>query len=347
MKVLAILHGLIGDTLMRVPALRALREARPDVEFLAVVDPLSAPTLAVNPLVDHVLVWDRRNRGLGYQWSRLREIRDFGPEVALDFYFGSRTPWVAWLSGASRRIGPARTQIARRLLTDPLPHPLAPDLHMLDRFGALVHPLGAGEIRHEWEFPIHPEVRSRMNATVGQLSADDVVFVTGAGDPSKRLATERAQSVVEQLIGATGRRVLLVEDQREPELGRALLGIHGVQALPALPLAELGALFASVGLVMVADTGPLHIALGTAPRVLTWYQSTDPEVHAAARPASRWHYRHVCEWQPCDARLTHLCELECTRSLEVDELVASAMELLAGPAWAAPDLPARDPLTVL
>jgi hypothetical protein len=30
----------------------------------------------------------------------------------------------------------------------------------------------------------------------------------------------------------------------------------------------------------------------------------------------------------------------------VDELVASAVELLAGPAWVAPDLPARDPLAI-
>lgn len=346
MKVLAILHGLIGDTLMRVPALRALREARPECEFLAVVDPLSAPVLGVNPLVDQILVWDRRDRSLGYQWSRLHAIRSFRPEVALDFYFGSRTPWVAWLSGAQRRVGPARSGTARRLLTDPLPYPLSPEEHMLDRFGALVEPLGAGAIRHEWEFPIHPDVRARMSARVGDAGPDDVVFVAGAGDASKRLAPELAPALLEGVIRETGRRVLLVEDQREPALGEALRRVNGVTALPALPLAELGALFASTGLVIVADTGPLHIALGTAPRVLTWYQSTDPRVHTSDRTGLRWHYREVCEWQPCDTRLTDRCQLECTRSLGVDELVASAVELLAGPAWVAPDLPARDPLAI-
>jgi ADP-heptose:LPS heptosyltransferase len=346
-KVLAILHGLIGDTLMRLPALRALREARPEVEILAVADPVTAPVLAVNPLVDHLLVWDRRQRGAGYQWARLREIRRFGPEVALDFYFGSRTPWVAWLSGAGRRIGPARTGTARRLFTDPLQYPLPPDQHMLIRFGALVHPLGAGEVRREWEFPVHPAVRRRMSELVSQVDPEAIVFVVGAGDPSKRLAPELMRHLLERLSGETRRPILLVEDQREPGLGAVLRGIEGVQALPALPLPELGALFAATALVMVGDTGPLHIALGTAPRVLTWYQSTDPQVHAATREGSRWHYRQVCEWQPCDTRLTDRCQLECTHSFAVEELSSSAVELLAGPAWTPPDLPARDPLEIL
>lgn len=347
MKVLAILHGLIGDTLMRVPALRALKDARPDTQVLAVVDPVSAPVLAVNPLIDRVTVWDRRQRSLGYQWSRLSEIRRFGPDVALDFYFGSRTPWVAWLSGAQRRIGPAPSGTARRLLTDPLEFPLPADEHMLDRFGALVRPLGAGEVRHDWEFPVHPAVSARMRDLVSGVSEEDIVFVAGAGDPSKRLDPGMTPGLLERVARETGRRILLVEDQREPDLGSALRAVEGVHALPALPLPELGALFAATSMVMVADTGPLHIALGTAPRVLTWYQSTDPRVHTSSRDGSKWHYRQVCDWQPCDTRLTDRCQLECTRSFEVSELVDSAAELLAGPAWTASDLPARDPLTVL
>lgn len=342
LRVLAILHGLIGDTLMRVPALRALRRARPDMELLAIADPLSAPALAINPLFDRVLAWDRRERGLGWQLAQLRRIRAWGPDVALDFYFGSRTPWVAWLSGAPRRIGPARTALARRLFTDPLAWPFPADQHMLDRFGALVAPLGAGPVRHEWEFPVHEAVHERMLARVDAPSSADVVLVVGAGDESKRLADDRMLEFARRLAGG-GRRVLLVQDQREPGLGQALAGIDGVRALPPLDLPELGALFASVGLVAVGDTGPLHVALGCAPRVLTWYQATDPQVHRAGREALRVHYREVCPLQPCDTREKHRCQLECTWSIEVDELLASVEELFAGPAWSAPFTAARDP----
>jgi ADP-heptose:LPS heptosyltransferase len=281
------------------------------------------------------------------QIARVKRMRAFHPDVALDFYFGSRTPWVAWLSGASRRIGPARSAIARRLLTDPLSLPLPADEHMLERYGALVRPLGVRDLRREWEFPIHAKVRARMRERVGPLQPDDIVFVVGAGDESKRLAEDRTREFLEELIEQTGRRVLLVEDRREPALGAELTRIGGVHALPGLALPELGALFNEVALVVVPDTGPLHIALGTAPRVLTWYQSTDPLVHRSDRPGSESLYREVCEWQPCDTQMKHRCQLECTRSIEVDELVEAARKLLSGPAWEAPDLPARDPETVL
>ena len=347
-RVLAIMHGLIGDTLMRVPALRALREAHPEMELLAIADPVSAPVLAVNPLFDRVLAWDRKRSSIGWQLGQFRRLRHWNPDVALDFYFGSRTPWIAWLSGASRRIGPARSSTARRLFTDPLPFPLPATEHMLDRFGALVRPLGAGRIAHEWEFPVHEDLRERMRAALsGSTNAptgDDIVLVVGAGDESKRLAEDRMLGFAEGLVRETGRRILLVEDQREPGLGAALRRIEGVQGLPGLALPELGALFSEVGLVAVADTGPLHIALGTAPRVLTWYQSTDPDVHRAERPGHRFHYREVCEWQPCDTREKHRCQLECTQSIESAELVSSAIELFSAPGWSPPALLARDPL---
>jgi ADP-heptose:LPS heptosyltransferase len=347
-RVLAIMHGLIGDTLMRIPALRALREAHPEMELLAIADPLSAPVLAVNGLFDRVLAWDRRGSGIAWQLDQIRRLRRWNPDVALDFYFGSRTPWVAWLSGASRRIGPARSATARRLFTDPLPFPLPVTDHMLDRFGALVQPLGAGMIRHEWEFPVHEELRARMRTAlsglIGTVTSDDIVLVVGAGDESKRLSDQRMLGFADGLVRETGRRILLVEDQREPDLGAALRRIEGAVALPGLALPELGALFSEVGLVAVADTGPLHIALGSAPRVLTWYQSTDPDVHRARRSGYRFHYRKVCEWQPCDTRDKYRCQLECTDSIESVELVSSAIDLFSEAGWTPPDLLARDPL---
>jgi ADP-heptose:LPS heptosyltransferase len=342
------MHGLIGDTLMRVPALRTLREAHPDMELLAIADPLSAPVLAVNGLFDRVLAWDRRGSAFSWQLDQIRRLRRWNPDVALDFYFGSRTPWIAWLSGAPRRIGPARSATARRLFTDPIPFPLPATEHMLDRFGALVRPLGAGSIRHEWEFPVHEDLRKRMRTAlsgpIGAVKSDDIVLVVGAGDESKRLSDKGMLGFAGGLVQETGRRILLVEDQREPDLGAALRRLEGVVVLPGLALPELGALFSEVGLVAVADTGPLHIALGTAPRVLTWYLSTDPDVHRARRSGYRFHYREVCEWQPCDTREKHRCQLECTHSIESEELVSSAIELLSGAGWSSPDLLARDPL---
>jgi hypothetical protein len=81
--------------------------------------------------------------------------------------------------------------------------------------------------------------------------------------------------------------------------------------------------------------------------VLTWFQSTDPSIHASDRPATRYLYEVVCPWQPCDTREKERCHLECTESIGAGRLAAAAQELLDQAPWRPAGLPARDPAEVL
>ncbi len=332
-RVLAILLGLIGDTLMRVPAVRALRSRWPDAHITALCDPLTAPALRDNPLFDEVLTFDRKGLSLLGQWRYYRELRRRRFDVSLDFYYGARTPFLAWACGARRRIGPARNVWARLWLTDPLPLP--PEAaHMVDRHLEIVRPLGVTGIERRWEFVVTEEARRSLAARLSAAGvtrgpdARDIIICVGAGDVSKRWDEEFLRELVARVTAGElgeGRRPLIVADQREPRLTSGL-----GEVLPALTLPELGALFAAAGLTFVPDTGPVHVAIATAPRLLTIYQSTDPALHRAIRPGYRWLYRVVCPWQPCDTRDKDKCHLECRRSVTVDEVIAAMADLLAG-----------------
>jgi len=337
-RVLAILLGLIGDTLMRLPAVRAVRERHPEARITAVCDPLTAPALRDNPLFDEVLPLDRRGASLASQLAFYRRLRRERFDIALDFYYGARTPLLAYLSGAPRRIGPARGRWARLLFTDPVPFPLPP-VHMVDRHLEIVRPLGVTRLTRRWEFPVTEQARRALaerlaGAGVAAPGEADLVICAGAGDVSKRWDDDFLRELIARVadgeLGA-GRRALVVADQREPDLAAALLGgVAGrVVALPPLTLPELGALFAAAGLAFVPDTGPVHVAVATAPRLITIYQSTDPQLHRAERPGYCWLYRVVCPWQPCDTRDKDKCHLECRRSLAVTDVLAAAARLLA------------------
>lgn len=345
-RIVALLHGLIGDTLMRVPALRALRETLPEMHLTAICDPITAPALAGDGLFDEVWVWPRKGRSILGEFSDLRKLRAQRYDVLLDFYFGSRSPRMVFASGAGRRIGPVRHAWARGLYTDPLPYPLDQGAHMLDRILPIVRPLGVETLRREWIFPIHPAVADRA---APEVDADDAVYVAGAGHVSKRLDEEVERRTLAALGSGTHgpRRVWLVRDQRDPRRGDSLLQIDGVEALPSLGIPELAATFAKAGLILTPDSGPLHIALGCAPRVLTWFLSTDPEIHHATREGHRWLYRVNCEVQPCNTRLAQQCELECRNSLDVASLLEAVEALWGGPSWTAPSMPARDPRDLL
>jgi ADP-heptose:LPS heptosyltransferase len=81
-------------------------------------------------------------------------------------------------------------------------------------------------------------------------------------------------------------------------------------------------------MVFVGDTGPLHVALGVAPRVLTFHQSTTPELTRFDRPGYLSLYKVVCPYQPCDTQGTDKCHLECRQSIPPSEMLAAARTLL-------------------
>jgi ADP-heptose:LPS heptosyltransferase len=340
-RILIILLGLIGDTMMKIPFVRALREAYPEAHITGLCEPLSGPIFENDPNFDAVRVFDRRGMSYKEQAQYYLSLRSDGYDMTLDFYFGSRTAFMAWFTGARRRIGPANGRWARLFLTDPIPHPL-PQVHMVDRHLPILAPLGITSFRRIWEMPVSQSMRERM---LGQLTAagieqppgrGDVAIAVGAGCETKRWDEEYLTEAMQRIAGGElgeGRRILVVADQREPEMTRRWSEIPGVVLLPPLSLLDLGALFSMVDLVFVPDTGLMHVALAQAPRMLTFFQSTDPDWHDAVRPAYHYLYNEICPYQPCDTEDKDKCQLECRRSLSVDSVLTAMRELLAAPAW--------------
>ncbi len=340
-RILVILFGRLGDTLMRLPLVRALRDRYPDATIEAVCDTVVADALAPNPLF--AAVHPLRRRGTSYReqarfYLALRRCRF---DIVVDMYFGARTPLMAWLTGAGKRLGMANYWYGKLLMTDLTPSPL-PQVHMVDRHLPLLEPLGITSMRRVWEFPV---AASHVATLEAQLAAagladlpgpSDLVVAIGAGNVTKRLHEDVLDEVLTAVnAGALGvpRRVLLVGDLQEPRLAERWRGREGIVVLPTLPLPELGALFSRVGLVMTPDAGPMHIALATAPRFLTYFQSTHPHWHDATRPAYRFLYRENCPVQPCDTRLAHTCHHECRRSLTAEDVLQAMAGLFGEPAW--------------
>src|SRR6185503_646817 len=111
----------IGDAILSLPVLDALRAAFPDVlvDFLAEEGPAQAAV--GHPAVDRVLVLDRTLSSIlpaspGLLWSLRRARYDW----VIDLYGNPRSAALAAWTGARVRVGPARRG-RRRLYTHPVP----------------------------------------------------------------------------------------------------------------------------------------------------------------------------------------------------------------------------------
>jgi len=318
----------LGDTVMAVPALRALRAAWGDGRIL-LAGPW-APLLAGQGLADVLVVYPR---GWGGRLRAADEVRTFGAGTAVLLPNSLEAALAAVYWGARRRIGYAWGGRSA-LLSDPVPPP-RPRLHQVDEYASLVGRLDVPVTeRAPWLRPPDAEApeRLRARALLAEVGArrgrGPVVGVhLGAAFGSAKVwAPERAVEFCRTLRDTGGSPVLLgaagdapfVEAVRAASRAPSLAGRDSPELLPAV-LTELDALVAG-------DTGVAHLAAALGTPVVALFGPTDPALSAPRGPVALLSHPVPCA--PCFYRT---CPIDhpCMRLLAA-ERVRERLETLLG-----------------
>src|SRR5688572_20114969 len=110
----------VGDSVMTVPALRALRRLLPDAHLTLAIRPSVKGIFSDVDFIDDVLVYDRRNAFSVV--SQIREWRRREFDLAVLFQNAFEAALIPFLAGVPVRLGYA-TESRQALLTHPLPLP--------------------------------------------------------------------------------------------------------------------------------------------------------------------------------------------------------------------------------
>lgn len=118
MNLLLVRTSALGDVVHALPVLSAARRHFPEARIAWVVEEVFAPLLEEHPDLDLVVpvrlrAWRKRpfeSRTRREAAAFLRTLRAFRADVALDLMGNHKAGVLARLSGAGRRIGPARHQ---------------------------------------------------------------------------------------------------------------------------------------------------------------------------------------------------------------------------------------------
>lgn len=139
-KILVVKLKHLGDVLLAVPALRALREQYPHAEVTVLVNTGTEEMIDRHPLVDAVLAFPRQALAFPF-WRRLREeiafarrIRRNGFDLVIDLSGGDRAALYALLSKARYRMGYdplGKGFVGKRLLYTHLGVPRTSGEHMV------------------------------------------------------------------------------------------------------------------------------------------------------------------------------------------------------------------------
>lgn len=360
-RVLLVRLSALGDILHTLPALAALRRARPEAFIGWVVEEAGAQLLEGHPDIDALHVMPRRawrenplKAALGPMRELIRQVRSRDYDMAIDFQGLTKSALWTRLSGARERVG-FRGQDARELsrffYNRPI-YPRAQEIHVIQRNLALLRPLGVEN--PEVQFRVRLPEAARLKAEAIWGPEDEryprVVMNPGAGWPTKLWSAAAYGRLAAELISEIGARVALAWGPGEEglvktaleaagkvgaEVGRrseeAIAPEPGVHSLAPTSFVELGAVIERAHLLVAGDTGPVHFAAALGVPTLGLYGASDSKRNGPWGERSRAIqltdppcipcWRTWCDWEEPLACLTHIA---------VGRVTAECLKLLEG-----------------
>jgi heptosyltransferase-2 len=319
----------LGDAVMMAPAVRAMRQGRPDLELTVVCQAKLAGFWRTVSQVDRVV---ELPEGAGIS-AAARLIREGDYDATVLFPQSLRAGLEAWLADVPVRVGYGG-HFRRLLLNVVCPQAEAvaekdERKHQVYYYLNLAHQLGAPHLSEvEWvEQPMRPD-RSDL------AQSWRVAVCPGAEyGPAKRWLPERFAEVIQSV--STGRAVewTLVGVAKDVPIGAtieaSLAGASGVSIRNRIGQTNLGGLVELLrdsDLLLTNDTGTMHLAASLGIRVVAVFGSTDPVLTGPLGPGHRI-LQHRVPCGPCFQRECHL-EFGCMRGVTAQAVVQALEDLL-------------------
>ncbi|AGY57185.1 glycosyltransferase family 9 protein [Gloeobacter kilaueensis] len=339
-RILAMRLDNIGDVVMLGPALRALRDALPEMHLTLMVSPAGAQIAPLLPWIDECLVervlWQDASARLPFaperEHSRIAALAGGHFDAAFFFTSFSQSPhppaFACYLAGIPVRIGQSK-EFGGGMLSHAVLPP-ADSLHQVDRNLHLLAGVGIKSAAHPLELhvpePVQAQADALLTATVGR-SDEFIALAPGASCAARRYSATRFAQVVPLLEAHTRMPVVVLGSAAEQALCEQVSSLGGVSLAGRTNLAQMAAILRRAQLVIANNSGPLHIADAFARPMVILYSGSELESQWRPRSSPACLLRVPTACSPCYRFDCHE-QLEC---LEIDPqaVVGAALELLS------------------
>jgi len=326
----------VGDAVMTMPAIRAIKRADPESILTLLVKPWVAPLFEKDPFIDKTIRYEESHSGvLGkFQLARVLREENFSRAILLQNAFDAAI--TAWLARIPERIGYAR-DARGLLLTHALPHKGEDrNMHHIDYYLKLLESVGIPSAGKDTWIYLGLEERLEARDKLSSLKRPILGINPGASYGSaKQWLPERFSEVARRTIEELGGSVVIfggpgeisiasdiAKPLKEHEQAGKLLKMAGKTSLR-----ELMAQMSECDVVLSNDSGPMHIADALAVPLVAIFGSTSPELTGPRKPSS-----HVIkadmDCAPCFKRKCPDKGLACMESINPDEVFESIMHAI-------------------
>jgi lipopolysaccharide heptosyltransferase II len=296
----------LGDSVISIPAVRAIKRGRADVHLTILAPARIAEVWRLLPEVDAVIPLEEKS-----VWVAARLLKREQPfDVGIVFPNSFRVALELWLAGVPRRVGYAGHR--RRWLLNQLvrkPERAGPPPHQAEHYLDIARSLGVeGEV-------------GEIGLAAPAPGARRIGLCPGAEyGPAKRWLPERFAEVVR----AVGGEWVLFGTEKDAGVGAEIataLGNGCLNLIGKTTLRELIDELRKCRLLLTNDTGTMHLATLLGVPVVAAFGSTEPSLTGPLGSGNRV-VRHQVECSPCFLRECPL-DFRCMKAVSTEEVVAA------------------------
>ena len=290
MKILIRATNWVGDAIMALPALRAVRQRFPDAEIAILAKPYVADIYREQEICNQLIAYDSQAKhgGVLGRERLAAELRAQKFDVALLLQNAFDAAWLTWRAGIAERIGYGRDGRSF-LLTKAIPVPKTGEIPPHEKFYYLELLRRAGWIdslpdESFISLNVSEQSRQRMEEFLTQLGVrrNSLRIAIGAGasyGSAKCWPPSRFATLANRLQSESDSDVILFGTAAEAAVTRAIsseLRRPPIDLTEKTSIADLPALLSQCHLFIGNDSGAMHVAAGVGLPVVAVFGPTDP-----------------------------------------------------------------------
>ena len=327
-NILVIDFGQLGDVVMSLPALRAIRERFPHAQITVVVGRPGAEIIGMSRYADATIEVDRVGLRDGFKplsvlriFQVVKDVRQKKFDFVIDLHSFSETNLLGFFSGARKRLFSRRPGRSLDFLANFSPKPAVdkndPDQHLIDRYLDVLVPLGIKDSPRVPRLMTRLEddraIDAMLRKAKAEMGAPLVGLFPGAGHPGRCWPLEQFAQLADFLIRNDGVRPIIFVGPEERHLVSPMRALFPTPCviLEKLSIPQLAAAQARLAVFVSNDTGPAHIAAAVGTPIVVLIDLPRPHAYVPTGASQR------------------LIFSESVTAIDVEQVYAATRELLS------------------
>jgi ADP-heptose:LPS heptosyltransferase len=290
-NILVINFGQLGDVVLSVPALNAIRNRFPNAKISAMVGKPGAPIIEMSGTANAIIAVDRVSLrdgsklvSIGRIIKLVKNVRNEKFDLIIDLHSLSETNLLGLLSGAPHRLYSHRPSRSLDFLGNFKPRPPRQDLsrHAVDRYLDVIKPLDINSQSRAPHLKTNPTADAAVEALLKKEKAHSNALLVGlffgAGHVVRRWPLERYAELADFLIRNDHVRIIVFagpEERTSIAQAKKLFPATTI-FFDRLTIPQLAAAQARLTLFISNDTGPMHIAAAVGTSVIVMLDRPTP-----------------------------------------------------------------------